>query len=115
MAQWRGQFTDLTHVSKVADREEQLRCAVATFHLSNQPDGKSKRAKSVMSLAKRLLAARVKLLKAMSNRMGPMSVESRKKDPFLEQLQVVNDGGVHMILAEFDADDVFNYVDGDRL
>ena len=42
MAQWSGQFTDLTHASKLADAEETLRVAVLAFRATPSEAAKGK-------------------------------------------------------------------------
>lgn len=63
MAQWNGQYSGLTHETKVQDIEESLRLAVAAFDVASDSQRPAK-AKAIHHLAERLLAARSKALRA---------------------------------------------------
>ena len=63
MAQWIGQFSGLTHKTKVHDLEESLRLAVAAYATARETE-RASRAHGVHQLAERLLAARLKALRA---------------------------------------------------
>ena len=64
MAQWLGQYTGNTHATRVADVEEALRHAVAAFANTTAPADRRKLSRSILALAKRVLSARVRYLKA---------------------------------------------------
>ena len=64
MAQWLGQFSGRTHGTRVQDAEDALRHAVQAFHEVAAPQERERKVKNVRHLAKRLLQARLRLLKA---------------------------------------------------
>jgi hypothetical protein len=103
MAQWRGQFTGLTHETKLADAEATLRTAVAAFRAAAPAKSKAK-AKAVRQLAERVLRLRLKLLKASRNRRQPMNSNSAEQSKGPER--AVLEAGVAAILTEFDAADL---------
>ena len=102
MAQWVGQFTGLSHTSKVADAEETLRTAVAAF-LAAAPAEAPAKAKAVRRLAARVLDLRAKLLKARRNAYGPVDNASDLAERLREPERAVLAAGVGGILAEFGA------------
>ena len=103
MAQWRGQFTGLTHMTKLADAEGTLRTAIAAFHIA--PSAKSKaKAKAIRQLAERVLRLRLKLLRALRNRLGPMDSASTERSKAPER--ALMEAGITAILREFDAADI---------
>ena len=63
MAQWTGQFSGMTHETKVRDIEESLRQAIDALTKASEAD-RDKKAKAVRHLSERLLAARLKALRA---------------------------------------------------
>ena len=97
MAQWHGQFSGLTHGTKLADAEATFRTALASFRAATSAES-NKKAEAVRRLAARVLRLRVKLLKAWRNEGGPSDCVARA-----EQLQTA---GVDGILAELGAVDV---------
>ena len=64
MAQWLGQFSGLTHLTKVQDAECLLAHAVATLRTTDPEPARAKKGKAVDRLAGQLLKARLKWLKA---------------------------------------------------
>src|SRR5438094_10088260 len=64
MAQWLGQFSGNTHATKVQDLEATLRDAVVVFHKARSCKARRVKANAVQNLAKKLLAARLRLFKA---------------------------------------------------
>ncbi len=103
MAQWLGQFSGLTHESKLEDAEATLRTAVAAFRAASQPDV-AKKAKAVQRLAARVLSLRVKLLKARLNANGPMVRIYEQVQRWIEQERAILAEGVNAILSEFGAE-----------
>ena len=78
MAQWLGQFSGHTHATKLEDAETALRHAVAVFRAAG-PDDHGRKSKAVRNLAERLLAARLKLLKARLAALEPVA-EGREQN-----------------------------------
>jgi hypothetical protein len=64
MAQWMGQFSGHTHATRVEDAEASLRHAVEVFRSTGSDPDREQKAKTVNRLAKRLMMARSKLMKA---------------------------------------------------
>jgi primosomal protein N'' len=63
MAQWTGQFSGFTHETKVQDVEHSLRQAITTFQALSEAE-RSGKLKAIRHLAERLLAVRLKALRA---------------------------------------------------
>jgi hypothetical protein len=63
MAQWTGAYSGLTHETKVQDIERSLRLAIATFVTLPEAERAGK-LKAIRHLAERLLAVRLKALRA---------------------------------------------------
>ena len=104
MAQWSGQFTGLSHRTKVADAEATLRTAVAALRVA-APAEVATKAKAVRRLAARILGLRVKMLKARRNQYGPVDDTSEWAERLKEPERAVLTAGVSGILAEFAASD----------
>ncbi len=104
MAQWVGQFTGLSHASKVADAEATLRAAVAAFRAA-EPGAAASKSKAVRRLAARVLTLRLKLLKARRNAYGPVDSSSAWAARLEEPERAASAAGLGGILAEFGAAD----------
>jgi hypothetical protein len=104
VAQWRAQFSGLTHASKVADAEDTLRAAVAAFRAAG-PEAAPAKAKAVRRLAARLLTIRLKVLKALCAAAVPVNQPSPRFERLRQQEATVRAAGVAAILAEFGAPD----------
>jgi hypothetical protein len=63
MAQWTGQFSGSTHETKVQDIQNSLRQAIKILEAASEVDRAGK-LKSIRRLSERLLAARLKALRA---------------------------------------------------
>lgn len=108
VAQWRGFFSGHTHATKVEDAEDALRHAVTIFRAA-ELENRERKAKSVRNLAERLLAARLKLLKA---RLAALEPVAEGRDVNADGIESLRDReartkaeGVSGILAEFGATD----------
>jgi hypothetical protein len=111
MAQWLGFGSGHTHETRVEDAEEALRHAVEVFRASVPEDERRKKTKAVKRLAGRVMWARMQLLKAriaaaQEAQMGGALAERSKQIASLQhQAEVVLEGGISAILAEFGAQD----------
>lgn len=111
MAQWNGMYSGHTHETLVQDVEQALRHAIDAFRLATSEQERHGKAKSVRNLAKRLLSARRRLLKAKivaAQRVrSAEAMEARAReiaslqDHHAESLQQ----GIADILSEFGAPD----------
>src|SRR5437763_46963 len=78
MAQWLGQFSGNTHATKVQDLEGALRHAVDVFRGTRSIKARRAKAYAVQNQAKKLFAARLRLLKARIAANAPIAVEEAK-------------------------------------
>lgn len=103
MAQWTGQFTGVTHDTKVRDIEISLRKAVEA--LSGIPeDRRAEKLKAIRSLAERLRAARLKALRARISALtepGCKSLGEVELSHLREREQDLEVGGIEGVLKEF--------------
>ena len=100
MAQWSGQFIGNTHLSKVKDREQQLRHSIEV-HSQNETEVQ---AQVVARLAKQLLDARIRATKARIAALDPRDDNARvQAESKIDKLQ---NGGVSSILKEFNASEI---------
>ena len=102
MAQWLGQFTGLTHQTKLKGAEASLRAAVKSFRAANPKELRAM-AKAVRRLAARVLNLRLKVLKDRRNAYGPVPRDYAEKLQQPERAALA--AGVNGILAEFAATD----------
>ena len=113
MAQWLGQYTGNTHATKIEDLENSLRHAAKVFQETRSAKKRKLKAKAVLNLAKKLLSARLRLLKArlvantplVGDEAGPQmrsvkSLRDREAKARTESLQG--------ILLEFSVEDVIS-------
>ena len=106
MAQWRWQFSGLTHATKVEDLEATLGIAVMAYRAENPPLLREKKADAVRKLAARLLTARLKFLKARLAATQSSTTAPEKSYQSLQQREaMVRIAGVQGILAEFGVPD----------
>lgn len=103
MAQWIGQYSGLTHETKVQDLETSLRKTVAACATAPEAERES-RGKAVEHLAGRLLAARLKAIRARLSALREPG-QKRASEDQLKQLQTCEQEllaqGVAGILKEF--------------
>jgi hypothetical protein len=105
MAQWAYGYSGHTHDTKVLDVEESLRLAVAAHSAATEAE-RDHKSKAVHHLAERLLAARLKAVRA---RIARLSEPDQRRKPetadHLERLRKheaeVEAQGVDGILREF--------------
>jgi hypothetical protein len=103
MGQWRGQFSGLTHASKVEDVEAVLRHAVVVYRELSDPESRAQKARAVRKLAARLLRDRLKMLKALAADARPVNQPSPLFDKRSRLIAETRAAGVPAILAEFGA------------
>lgn len=100
MAQWQGQFSGKTHETKAEDIEASLRHAAQAYRTTSDSD-LAKKWKALIHLAERLLAARLKVLRArlsMLTERGSEDSEIVSLRHFEQQLQAQN---AEDVLREF--------------
>ncbi|MGI8603669.1 MAG: hypothetical protein ACR2OZ_11815 [Verrucomicrobiales bacterium] len=102
MAQWSGQFSGLTHESKVQDIEASLRQAVAAFDAAPEAERDSK-SKAVHHLAARSKAMHARL--SALREPGRKSASSSHLTQLLTRERELQAQGVTGILREFNFDD----------
>ncbi|NJK31500.1 MAG: hypothetical protein HC927_03230 [Deltaproteobacteria bacterium] len=95
MAQWWGQFTGRTHATAIADAEALLAHAIEAYKTATD-ETQTAKAKAVVRLAKRLLTARRRPLRA---KLKDSQAISETADA--TELQRLEEGGVAAILEEF--------------
>jgi len=106
VAQWLGQFTGRTHRTAVSDAERLLEHAVTAFNNASPAD-RAKKAKAVRALAKRLLAARTRFLRAgIAASTDPATAEVVEEHALQlakleDMLAAVTRGGVEAVIREF--------------
>lgn len=111
MAQWSGQYTGLTHATRVDDAEASLRHAVEVLRAARTED-REKQAKIVHALARRVLSARSRHIKARLVAAHQVaSAETLEKradeiDHLRQKAAECSERGVAGILAEFGAADL---------
>jgi hypothetical protein len=104
MAQWNGQYGGLTDETKVQDLEESLRRAVTAFAAAADADRESK-GKAVHHLSDRLLAARLKALRARLSALREPGTK-RASDSQIRDLQRRKEDSTHQALPAFFASSV---------
>lgn len=107
MAQWSGQFSGLTHNTKVRDTEASLRLAVAAVAAVAQAssEDRPRKVRTMHALAKRVLAVRLKAVRA---RIAALTEPGKQRavgvDGLQEREQQILRGGMENILREFGGD-----------
>ncbi len=113
MAQWKGQFSGLTHETKVEDVELSLRQAVTAFDAALGAERESK-ARTVRRLAGRLLNVRLKAVRAKLSEIsepGRNAADGRQIAHMQAQEQQLGTEGVAAILREFNFHETPNVPD----
>jgi hypothetical protein len=110
MAQWIGYGSGHDHVTRIQDAEDTLRQALEALRASRPGDERQKRAEAVRRLAERVLWARlrmkVRIAAAREAQMGGATVERSQEIASLQdRAEVIREGGLSAILAEFGAQD----------
>ena len=99
MAQWLGAFGGDTHLSRVQDREHQLRHAIDVFHDKQTQFERDQYFKTVTRLAEQLLAARRQAAKARMAALDPRDTEGLQKAQ--AKLAQLDSEGVTSIFVEY--------------
>jgi hypothetical protein len=97
MAQWAGQYTGRTHATAITEAERLLVQAIAAYSVADD-ETRTKKAKTVLRLAKRLLTVRRRQLRSSVESDETSQRGSRHAD----KLQQLEDGGITAILAEYE-------------
>jgi hypothetical protein len=103
MAQWPGFYSGHTHETKVQDVEDSLRLAIQTYRTASGAQ-RADKLKAIRQLAERLLAARLKALRARISALtepGRKSVHGAKAVHLRTRGQELQSQGVDDILREF--------------
>jgi hypothetical protein len=112
MAQWLGQFSGRTHETRVLDAEATLRRGVGALREANTAEERERLTKQVRNLSKRLLTARLQLLKsriarASEQRMGGSPTPWADGIAALRAKESqIREKGINGVLQEFDAADI---------
>ena len=107
MAQWLGQFSGVTHLSKVQDAEALLARAVAVLHSLALGPTRDQKAKAAERLGRKLLAARLKRFKSrlvvVRDAQGGRATahDASELNLSVRQLENARIGGLAAIRAEF--------------
>ena len=101
MAQWLGQFTGHTHATKVADREEMLRAAIARCSTAGSEEATPP---NLVPLARRVIEARLKCMRAQLSDLReprPGALPQKQIDRLEQQIRELESGDIAAILMEF--------------
>jgi hypothetical protein len=105
LAQWAGGYSGNTHTSRVKDTEATLRLAIAALRSAVSENSASIKAKAVRQIARKLLVARVRMMKARMAALPAGKLPSHKRLALQKQLILAQEHGVAGILKEFRAVD----------
>lgn len=105
MAQWSGQFSGNTHLSKVRDLEHQLQHAVDAYRTIAAETEIQPQAEVVLRFAEKLLNARVRANKARIAACDPRDTEDRTRGESKNKRML--DAGIPAILKEFGVPEIF--------
>lgn len=105
MAQWSGGFSGNTHGTRVQDAETALRHAVEVLR-SHDTAGQAKAAATVRRLAKRVLSARLRMLKSrlsalQDSKTERVAADSQEFAALSQRLAQAQGQGIADILSEF--------------
>jgi primosomal protein N'' len=104
MAQWAGQFSGFTHETKVQDVEHSLRQAITTYRALSEAERTGK-LKAIQHLAERLLAVRLKALRARISALtepGSKTLDDTKAAHLRTREQELEAQSADDILREFE-------------
>jgi len=100
MAQWLGQFTGNTHLTKVKDREQQLRQAVDVMGTKQSPVERHTYMKTVERFAEQLLLTRLRALKSNIASIDPR--DTKGLEAAQRKVSELTAKGVLGVLSEFE-------------
>lgn len=103
MAQWLRAYSGDTHLSRVQDRELQLRHAIEIFRAKPTQLQREQYFKTVTHLAEQLHTARLQAAKARVAAIDPRDTEGLQKAQ--SKLARLNADGVKSVFAEFKLQD----------
>jgi hypothetical protein len=101
VAQWAGGYSGNTHASRVRDTETLLREAIAALRGASTAPSVRTKAKAVRQFARKLLLARVRLMKAQMAALPGGTPASKRRLALQERLASTQARGVTGILDEF--------------
>lgn len=105
MAQWGGGYSGNTHATRVADAERALRQAITALRASHDVAPAGQGREKVAKMADRLLAARIRMLKARLVALRDASAQDQMSPAQLTgletRLEALQEQGVGGILTEF--------------
>ncbi len=99
MAQWLGQFSGHTHLTKVKDQEQQLQHAVEVLGAKQSPAERNAYMETVLQLAGKLLLARLRALKGNLASLDPRDIKGL--EAVQSKISEVTAEGVPSVLSEF--------------
>ena len=102
MAQWMGQFSGHTHLTRIQDREMQLRHAIETYRSSARQSEQGACWQKIIKFSDKLLNARIKALKAQIASLDPRDEKTRKS--IESKIEGISTAGINLILHEFGID-----------
>ena len=99
MAQWLGQFSGHTHLTKVKDQEQQLQHTVEVLGAKRSPAERNAYMETVLRFAEKLLLARLRALKGNLASLDPRDFNER--EAVQSRISEVTAEGVTAVLSEF--------------
>lgn len=104
MAQWMGQYSGKTHLTRIQDREKQLRHAVEMYNSKETKGEQDAYVSSLIQFAEKLLNARVKALRAQIASLDPRNEEAQSS--IESKIERLSETGFVAILREFGVDSI---------
>ncbi|XZE18338.1 hypothetical protein SH449x_003627 [Pirellulaceae bacterium SH449] len=101
MAQWMGQFSGNTHLTRIQDREAQLRRAIDIYVSKEGQAERDSYNQTLIKFSERLLDARIKALRAQISSLDPRDENIRVS--IETKIQRMTLRGIDAILEEFGA------------
>ena len=108
MAQWAGGYSGNTHSSRVQETEKLFREAITALRSATAVTSVRSKAKAVRQIARKLLLARVRLMKARVAALPGGARISRRQLALQKELAATQARGVAGILEEFRVTDALD-------